>query len=53
MAFLFKKKTKNDDGGIYEYDEILGYFDEVVKQRKEIEIKIKKKNNTLCPIRYR
>jgi len=43
MAFLFKKKSKNDDAGIYEYDEILGYFDEVIKQRKEIEIRVKKK----------
>ncbi len=40
MGFFKKKKSGN---GIIELDEIYGYFDEVIKQRKEIEIKIKKK----------
>ncbi len=42
MGFLFKNKKKTENG-MNDFDEILGYFDEVIKQRKEIEIKIKKK----------
>jgi len=43
MSFLFKSKTEGNENSINTLDEILGYFDEIAKQRKEIEIRVKKK----------
>ena len=43
MSFLFKSKTEGNENSINTLDEILGYFDEIFKQRKEIEIRVRKK----------